>query len=107
MITPHLIDPHGGALVNRVAPLDQRNEALESASALASVQLTSVQYSDLICLATGVFSPLTGFVGPRDYESILERMRLTDGTVWSIPVTLAVSEDEARRVKEGTAIALK
>jgi len=66
-----------------------------------------VQHSDLSCIATGVFSPLTGFVGRADYESILERMRLANGTVWSIPVTLAVSDEEAAAIRDGSTIALQ
>ena len=58
-------------------------------------------------LLTGVFSPLTGFVGRADYESIVERMRLANGAVWSIPVTLAVSSDVAASMKSAASIALE
>jgi sulfate adenylyltransferase len=107
MSTHPLIAPHGGVLVNALVPPEELADAAKKAVTLPAVQLTAVQHSDLVCLATGVFSPLAGFVGRTDYESILDRMRLSDGTVWSIPVTLAVSEDEARRIPEGAALALK
>jgi sulfate adenylyltransferase len=106
MPTDALIAPHGGTLVDTVVPPDERPDALKAAASLTAVRLTPVQHSDLVCLATGVFSPLTGYVGSGDYQSILDRMRLSNGTVWSIPVTLAVSDDEARSVREGATIAL-
>src|SRR5262245_2263591 len=71
-----LIAPHGDALVNRVAPESERSALAATAAALPSVRLTAAQLSDLLCLSTGVFSPLTGFVGKDDYESVLTRMRL-------------------------------
>jgi sulfate adenylyltransferase len=101
-----LIRPHGGVLVNRVADAESRRDALAAASHMPAVRLTAVQHSDLICLATGVFSPLAGFVGRDEYESILEAMRLPGGTVWTIPVTLAVSSDTAKSIGASGAIAL-
>lgn len=101
-----LIAPHGGALVNRVADSTVRAEALAAAANLPVITLSAVQRSDLLCLATGVFSPLTGFAGKADYDAILEGMRLANGTVWSIPVTLAVSADQAKQYREGRTIAL-
>ncbi len=106
MTTHSLIDPHGGTLVDRVTPADDRGTALDAAATLTAVRLTPVQHSDVVCIATGVFSPLTGFVGRSDYESILDRMRLANGIVWSIPVTLAVADDDARAIREGSTIAL-
>jgi sulfate adenylyltransferase len=101
------VPPHGGALINRRVPDANLHEALAAARSMTAVTLTPVQHSDLFCIATGVFSPLVGFVGREDYTSILDRMRLADGTVWSIPVTLAVSSDAARGIAEGATIALK
>src|SRR6266478_4802946 len=101
-----LIRPHGGTLVHRVVDAASRRDAAAQASRLKSVRLNAVQYSDVCCIATGVFSPLTGFAGRRDYESIVERMRLADGTVWSIPVTLAVDAGTASSIGAGDTIAL-
>ena len=105
MIGAELIRPHGGVLVNRIADPTARAAALSAAARLPVVQLTAVQHSDVLCMATGVFSPLTGFVARADYDSILERMRLADGTVWSIPVTLAVSAELAKTIGNGAAMA--
>jgi len=107
MIVDELIRPHGGVLVNRIAAPAARAGALAAAARMPAVRLNAVQHSDLLCIATGVFSPLAGFVGRADYESIVERMRLADGTVWSIPVTLAVPNDVAASLKSAAAIALE
>jgi sulfate adenylyltransferase len=101
------IPPHGGVLVNRVVPPAGRAEAEQRAAALPSVTLTPVQHADLFCIATGVFSPLVGFMGRDDYESVTERMRLASGTVWSIPVTLAVDAAAAERLPTRGPIALR
>jgi sulfate adenylyltransferase len=102
-----LIAPHGGALVNREIKAEARRDAVAAAARLPRVALNVVQYSDVCCIATGVFSPLTGFVGRADYESILDGMRLSNGTVWSIPVTLAVANDVAVAISPGTSVALE
>jgi sulfate adenylyltransferase len=84
--TAHLIDPHGGVLVDRTG---ERPEGVESLERLA---LTSREVSDLDMLACGALSPLEGFMGPADYERVLEEMRLLDGLPWALPVCLAVGE---------------
>jgi len=102
-----LIAPHGGVLVDRTTDPAARADARAAARRLPALPLTPVQYADLMCLATGVFSPLKGFVGRADYESILESMRLADGTPWSIPVTLAVTPDAAHLLGTAGTIALQ
>lgn len=62
--------------------------------------------SDIDCIAIGAFSPLTGFLEEADYESVVESMRLQNGTVWSIPVTLAVDERTVRDVGIGDEVLL-
>ncbi len=63
--------------------------------------------SDLECLATGIFSPLTGFLAERDYRSVVSDMRLADGSPWSLPVGLAVDEETASGLREGQELALE
>ncbi|MCG6197516.1 sulfate adenylyltransferase, partial [Anoxybacillus sp. LAT_38] len=58
-------------------------------------------------LGIGAFSPLTGFLGERDYNAVVETMRLADGTVWPLPVTLAVDETEYADVREGERLLLR
>ncbi|MCL6625924.1 MAG: sulfate adenylyltransferase [Alicyclobacillus shizuokensis] len=101
-----LIAAHGGALVDRRLRGREREEALAEAATLPKIPLTNWALSDLEMIGIGVFSPLTGFVGERDWESILETMRLADGTVWTIPITLAVPESVALSLKIGEKAAL-
>jgi sulfate adenylyltransferase len=81
--TSRLIVPHGGTLVDRTA---QRPDELES---LETLTLSSRELSDLDMLASGALSPLQGFMGREDYESVLESMRLASGLPWALPVCLA------------------
>src|SRR5260370_34686987 len=106
-MTDALICPHGGTLVNRMADPASQPARAAAVKGSQAIRLTPVQHSDLFCIATGVFSPLTGFVGRADYESIVDRMRLADGTVWSIPVTLAVAPDVARAIGRRATLGLE
>ncbi|PTX53669.1 sulfate adenylyltransferase [Melghirimyces profundicolus] len=99
--------PHGGVLINRVCGTEEGSEWLKRAEEYPSVRISKRSLSDVECISTGVFSPLTGFMGEEDYRSVLDRMRLADGTVWSIPVTLPVKEEEASEIREGKPVALK
>jgi sulfate adenylyltransferase len=101
------IQPHGGELVNRVLTGKEREEALAQAQTLKGLQLKSLlNLSDLELLATGAFSPLTGFMVKEDYDRVVEQMRLYSGLVWPIPVTLASTEDEVSGIREGQDITL-
>jgi sulfate adenylyltransferase len=98
------IEPHGGELVDRRVPEGERAERLEQAGELPKVPLGPRALSDLEMISTGVFSPLTGFMGREDYESVVETMHLSNGLVWSMPITLSV--DEANGPGEGDEVAL-
>lgn len=100
-----LISPYGDELVDlRVAP-----EALaclrEEASRLPSLQLSDRSVCDLELLAVGAFSPLQGFMGSQDFQSVLDEMRLFDGHIFPIPVTLPVAADAD--IQMGQDIALR
>jgi sulfate adenylyltransferase len=100
------IPPHGGTLVNRELEDTARAEALEQAKRLPHVVLNDVAISDLEMLGTGALSPLVGFMGQADYERVVEEMRLANGLVWSLPITLSVEADEAQRMSVGQDLAL-
>jgi sulfate adenylyltransferase len=102
MSTGNLIAPHGGTLVNRFAD----GSLAEEAANLPSITLSAKQACDLEMITIGAFSPLTGFCKKADFESICKDMRLADGTVWPIPITLAVDEDVKNTLTEGGKAAL-
>lgn len=91
-----LITPHGGALVNLLVSDEERLALLEDASRLPAIRLSPRSVCDLELLATGGFSPLTRFMGRSDYERVCAEMRLADGTLWPIPITLPVDRGELR-----------
>ncbi len=98
--------PHGGRLINRVLEDQARQQCHERAERLPRLQLNSRQISDVELIAIGAFSPLEGFMGQRDYESVLAQQRLTSGLPWTIPVTLAVAKEEAQRLGGAEEVAL-
>lgn len=103
---PDAITPHGGQLVNRIATPEQKAEFLSKADFLPRVQLDERAVSDLEMIAIGGFSPLTGFLNQEDYDRVVTEMRLANGLVWSIPITLSVSEEVAFPLKEGALVRL-
>ncbi len=73
---------------------------------LPSIKLDGRESADFELIATGAASPLRGFLGSRDYASVLERLRLADGTVWPLPLTLAVGEELCESLALASAAAL-
>ena len=104
--TETAIAPHGGDLVDRVVPEEERRERSMEAAELPKVPLRPRALSDLQMISTGVFSPLEGFMLREEYESVVEDMRLKDGLAWSLPVTVSVDEGQARELSENSEIAL-
>src|SRR5437764_3908318 len=106
-MTAHLNPPHGGTLVDLIASEDRAAELKAASADWPSWDLTPRQLCDLELLANGGFSPLTGFLGRADYESVCSSMRLADGALWSIPVVLDLPEDVAEALNEGSSLALR
>jgi sulfate adenylyltransferase len=106
MSTHELIAPHGGRLVNRLVTPQKSRDLAEEAKGLPVIVLDATQACDLEMIATGAFSPLEGFVGQADYESICQRTRLADGTVWPIPIVLAVDDEVKATLAVGGRAAL-
>ncbi len=101
-----LIQPHGGKLINCYLSEQEREQALLKAKSLPRLTLSIRNIADLECIATGVYSPLEGFVDEQEYTSIVKDMRLSNGLAWSIPVTLQVAESVAEQYQLDSEIAL-
>jgi sulfate adenylyltransferase len=106
MTTDQTIAPHGGTLVDLLVAEADREKLLEEAQHFPKVAVSPREISDLEMLAVGALSPLTGFQGEADYRSILESMHLTSGLAWTIPVTLSLSDEEAKRIGGAEAVTL-
>ena len=89
-----MINPHGGMLVDRIA-----SQPEELDTTLAVITLSRRSQSDLEMIATGACSPLMGFMSQQDYSSVVEEMRLANGSVWSIPITLPISAEQVSNLK--------
>ncbi|MGZ4143246.1 MAG: bifunctional sulfate adenylyltransferase/adenylylsulfate kinase [Actinomycetota bacterium] len=103
----HLIEPHGGTLVDLIVDPDRATDLRKQSADWPSWDLTERQICDLELLLSGGFSPLRGFLGKDDYTSVCERVRLADGTLWPMPITLDLPEDVARALKPGSTLALR
>jgi sulfate adenylyltransferase len=91
----YLPKPHGGTLIQAFDPnYDLTTVAKE-------LEIDAIALSDLELIGIGLFSPLKGFLGKKDYESVVNNMRLADNTIWSIPVTLPVSYEAAETLTVG------
>ncbi len=99
------VPAHGGRLLPLLQE-DGRAEALKEACGLKQVRLSSKEASDVVMLGMGAFSPLQGFLTHEDYRSVLGDMRLADGFLWPIPITLSAWKKEAQNVREGEHLAL-
>lgn len=100
------IQAHGGHLVNRLLSGREREEWLDIAAKLPVIPVNKWTISDIDLIGVGGFSPLTGFMEEEDYISVVEKMRLANGVVWSIPITLAVDQAQASRLAIGQQVAL-
>lgn len=106
-VTRHgLVPPHGGLLVDQVLSPKQAEAMRREAAGLPAVKLSPYYLREFYCLATGVYSPLTGFMGEQAYRSVVETMRLPDATVWSIPIVLPVEKEKADSLRPGGMAAL-
>ncbi len=100
------IAPHGGKLVNRMLRGEMRQAVRERAQKLFKLNLSLMNLSDLELIAGGAMSPLTGFMGQTDYGRVVNEVRLSNGLIWSIPVTLPVDDETAASISIDQEIAL-
>ncbi|MCH8200610.1 MAG: sulfate adenylyltransferase [Chloroflexi bacterium] len=106
MTTGETIPAHGGRLIDLLATGDEAKSLRERAAGLRAVTLGSRRLSDLELLTTGGYSPLDGFMTQDDYRAVVDGMHLAGGLPWPMPITLAVSDEQAAAIKEGEEVAL-
>ena len=102
-----LVAPHGGDLIDRFVRGAAGEALADQARGLVAIDLDERAEHDLDRIATGVYSPLKGFMGPKDYLRVTREMRLENGLVWPIPVTLPIPADRAGLVTPGSRAALR
>jgi len=90
---------HGGKLVERIASFEKRQEILKNASEFKTLALNEEQIEDVRNIARGVYSPLKGFLKENDFEKVVSEMRLSNGTIWPIPIILDISEEDRKKIK--------
>lgn len=101
------ITPHGGALVNRILTGAALEAAKEKARTLPKISVDAYTAFDIDGIAKGMFSPLTGFMNEEETRNALDKMYLRPGIPWTIPVLLAVSQEEADRLDTGAEVAIE
>lgn len=103
----HLNTPHGGRLVDLLVSKEEAEKLRRQSSNFKSWDLTRRQVCDVEMLLNGAFSPLTGFMNEPDYIKVCKNMRLSDRTLWPIPITLDVGKEFAQSLSKGERIALR
>jgi sulfate adenylyltransferase len=101
-----MVSPHGGRLVDRSVPFEKQEQMIHEAAKLQQIEVNTDLARDVENIAFGVFSPLEGFLGQGDYDSVLHTKRLRSDLVWTIPIVLDASRSEVSNLKEGDTAAL-
>jgi len=102
-----LKEPHGGELKNLYLSAEESEAEKQAAGEYASWDLTERQLCDIELMLNGAFSPLEGFHGKDDYDSVVSTMRLTSGVIWPMPITLDVTAKFAESIQSGDSVALR
>lgn len=100
------IPPHGGKLIRREVKGKEAEGLRQKSAQLKELALAPYEVSDLEMIATGALSPLEGFMGKSDFESVLKTMHLANGLAWSLPVVKGISEEDKKSLKAGEEVAL-
>ena len=93
--------PHGSKLINRFVLSDKKNT-----EGMYTLQVNNELRNEIENIADGIFSPLEGFVGEQDFQSIVKTGRLSNGLAWTVPIILDIDEQEARKMKDAGQVAL-
>jgi sulfate adenylyltransferase len=101
-----MLSPHGGKLIIQLVDENKKWELIKKATPFNTIEISSWILSDLELIATGAYSPLTGFMDQANYQSVLAKMRLKNGIVWPLPVTLPILKKQAENFNIGDEIFL-
>lgn len=99
-------NPHGGKLINRIVSNEEFKIFKENKYNLKTINLNRRELSDVEMISIGGFSPLEGFMCQNDYISVIDNMRLSNGLIWTIPITLSTTSEEADKFDLGDKILL-
>jgi sulfate adenylyltransferase len=102
-----MIQPHGGRLINRSLSKKDQKRILARQDKLATLKLDKELVTDVINIADGAYSPLTGFLKQADFQAVLDKMRLASGIVWPIPIVLDITQKQYERLKDKNEVLLK
>src|SRR5437879_1507877 len=101
-----LVNPHGGALVDRMAPESELPELKRIAGEAPHLPVDLFTTMDALNIAVGAFSPVSGFLGEADFRAVCERQQLTSGVTWTVPVLLHLPPSMAKRLRPDSQLAL-
>ena len=101
------IQPGGGTLIDLMVDAGQGAALKECSLNLPSIMLNSRQLCDFELLVTGAFTPLAGYLCRSDYESVIERMRLSTGQLWPVPICLDVPASIATGLGQVQEVAIR
>lgn len=102
-----MVAPHGGRLVQRLVEGEAADAVRAEAARLPAVNASPKEAADAVLVANGAYSPLVGFMDRETYRSVLHTLHLPDGLPWTLPVTLPLPEDQARRLGPGSRLAVR
>ncbi len=103
----HLIEPYGGKPVDLLMPAERAEDLKKEALGLPSIDLDWRQIGELEMLLSGAYAPLRGYMGRADYDSVLEKLSLADGTAWPLPLVLQLKDKQGSGLKPGDRVALR
>ena len=102
-----MLKPHGGTLINRIAKDKEKEELIKQTQKFYKIKFQDRFVSDCEMIAIGGFSPLTGFMDKDTAISVIEKMKLPGGTIWSIPILLPISKSDKSKIKNGDKVILQ
>jgi sulfate adenylyltransferase len=101
-----MISPHGNKLINKLASENEKKALEDKAEKLTRIDIAYRNSTDCEMIANGVFSPLEGFMNRKDAESVINKMELANGTIWSVPIVLPVSLEISDKLNPDQEVAL-